>query len=94
MTPTRPFTSHKRAASSSSSSEASKETGGSSGFFGTFFDKRQDISPQTTAHSAQLSMTRHARRVGVQAKIKKAENPNLTRCIAFYLVTNDHACIV
>lgn len=48
---------HKRAASSSSS-EASKETGGSSGFFGTFFDKRQDISPQTTAHSAQLSMTR------------------------------------
>ena len=50
--------SHKRAASSS---EASKESSGSGGggFFGTFFDKRQDILPQTTAHSAQLSMTRH-----------------------------------
>ena len=30
-----------------------KESGG--GFFGSFFDKRQ-VLPQTTAHSAQLSM--------------------------------------
>ena len=49
-------TSHKRAASSS---EASKESASGGGFFGTFFDKRQDISPQTTAHSAQLSMTKY-----------------------------------
>ena len=46
---------HNRAASSSEASP--KESGG--GFFGTFFDRRHDISPQTTAHSAQLSMTKY-----------------------------------
>ena len=53
--------SHKRGlktppAPAAAASESSKESGGGGGgFFGSFFDKRQ-VLPQTTAHSAQLSM--------------------------------------
>ena len=56
-----------------STSEASKENG-SGGFFGSFFEKR-DISPQTTAHSAQLSMTRHGE-FETERRISNAFSPS------------------
>ena len=67
-----------------STSEASKESGGG-GFFGSFFEKR-DISPQTTAHSAQLSMTRHG-------EFETERNiSNITQCIPLTVMKTIPPC--
>ena len=67
-----------------STSEASKESGGG-GFFGSFFEKR-DISPQTTAHSAQLSMTRHG-----EFETERGIS-NITQCIPLTVMKTIPPC--
>ena len=67
-----------------STSEASKENS-SGGFFGSFFEKR-DISPQTTAHSAQLSMTRHG-----EFETERSIS-NITQCIPLTVMKTIPPC--